>query len=263
MVPKLMFQPKWYKTSEELKVDDLVYFPRKETSLDKRWLMGAVEALEHGRDGLIRMVDIRYKNRGEGPFEVTNRSVRRVVKLWSIEDMSLCDDLAELTKKFKEAQKVVDAQGVQGEQDPVGADQEDLTDAGQGEAEADDQINGRGSPVLDNDILLQPNEVRVEGAEQTREQVGDGQGPQLAAQDDGPARYTRSRCGTCCCSAHHAMSAHLRQSQLGEEPLLVCDVGNHSIVDLFTNKQVVVINKNSKVDTIDGILEAVGQNIEL
>ena len=268
MVPKLMFQPKWYKTSEELKLDDLVYFPRKETPLDKRWLIGAVEGLEHGRDGLIRMVDIRYKNRGEGPFEVTNRSVRRVVKLWSIEDMSLCDDLAELSKRFQEAKKVIDAQVGQGEQNPVVGDQGQHQDDVQGGAELGhvDQSDGRNDLVHDNDSLLQLGEEteRADDHIDIQQPGGSNQEPQLAPQDGGPARNTRSRCSTCCCTAHHSMSAHLRQSQFGKEPSLACDVGCHRVVDLFSDMQEVEDdNKNTRVDTIDGILEAVGIDIKL
>ena len=110
MVPKLMYQPKWFKSEKELKLGDLVYFPRKETALDSKWIMGVVERLERGRDGLIRMVDIRYGT--STGHKVKNRTIRKVVKLWGIEDIHLDEDLAKLTKRFQLAQEVVNGQDV-------------------------------------------------------------------------------------------------------------------------------------------------------
>ena len=272
MVPKLMFQPKWYKTSEELKEDDLVYFPRTESALDKKWILGAVNGIERGRDGLIRIVDIRYKNRGVGPFEITSRSIRRVVKLWSIEDISLSDDLAELTRKFQDKQEIVD--------EPEEADGPDLVvdeqgglQAGDREPEADDdQLESMIQPVQNNDILLQLDEMTGEEHDPIQQQLGDDPNqqpggelhePQAEPQDGGPAKNTRSRCAKCCCSAHHSISSHLRQSQLGKEPTTACDTEVHRLLNLFPTKAEVEANVNTNLDTIDGILEAVDCNVLL
>ena len=107
MVPKLMFRPKWFKTDKELSEGDLVYFPRTESSIDSRWIMGIVESLTRGRDELIRVVNIRYRNASENQDRFTERSVRKVVKLWSVEDMDLADDLAELGRRFRLAEGII------------------------------------------------------------------------------------------------------------------------------------------------------------
>ena len=61
LVPKLMFIPKWYKTDKELKQGDLVYFRKKESELDGKWVIGMVEEVEYGRDNIIRMVKVKYE----------------------------------------------------------------------------------------------------------------------------------------------------------------------------------------------------------
>ena len=107
MVPKLMFKPKWFKTDKELKKGDLVYFPRTDSAIDSRWIMGVVESVTRGRDELIRVVNIRYRNSSENQDRVTERSVRKVVKLWAIDEMDVAEDLAELGRRFRLAQGVV------------------------------------------------------------------------------------------------------------------------------------------------------------
>ena len=57
-------------------------------------------------DGFIRRVVIKYFNsEGESPKDVsqpefTDRSVRTIVKLWSIDEVCLNDDLVELHEKY-------------------------------------------------------------------------------------------------------------------------------------------------------------------
>ena len=100
LVPKLMFTPKWFKTDKELKQGDLVYFRKKESALDGKWVIGIVEDIERGRDNIIRMVSIKYFNGMKKTPQITLRTVRKLVKLWDIDDLHLEEDLAELQKKF-------------------------------------------------------------------------------------------------------------------------------------------------------------------
>ena len=107
MVPKLMYTPKWFKTDEDLKKGDLVYFPKEEALGGGRWIMGMVDEMRRGRDGRIRVVYVKYRNAGETINRVTERSVRKIVKLWGIDDLDLAEDLAELGRRFEESQKVL------------------------------------------------------------------------------------------------------------------------------------------------------------
>ena len=102
LVPKLMNQQKWFRSDRDLNVGDLVYFRKTDSGLDGKWITGMIEAVERGRDKLIRMVDIRYQDYGETQPRITSRTVRQLIKLWSVEDQHVAEDLAELERKFKQ-----------------------------------------------------------------------------------------------------------------------------------------------------------------
>jgi hypothetical protein len=113
-VPQLLFQPKWFRSDRDLLAGDLVYFIKRDSALDNKWTMGMVEDVQTGRDGVLREVRIKYCNASEQKLTLegdasgdrtmsryTERSVRKIVKIFSVEDSSLEDDLAELKKKMK------------------------------------------------------------------------------------------------------------------------------------------------------------------
>ena len=60
-----------------------------------------VTELETSRDGLIRKVDIKYRNSSEAEDRTTRRSVRTICKIWSEDDYNLQDDLHELAVKLQ------------------------------------------------------------------------------------------------------------------------------------------------------------------
>jgi hypothetical protein len=114
-VPKLMHQPIWFRSDRDLMEGDLVYFVKRESEVgDAKWTLGMVDELHRGRDGIIREAVIKYCNATEQKLSLTKgdaqdstypryteRAVRRLVKIFSIEEDSLADDLAELSKKFQ------------------------------------------------------------------------------------------------------------------------------------------------------------------
>ena len=51
--------------------------------------MGQLDKIEQSNDG------IQYKNFGEDKFQRTERSVRSVAKVFSVQDLSINNDLAE------------------------------------------------------------------------------------------------------------------------------------------------------------------------
>ena len=48
LVPKLLHTPKWFKASQELKVGDLVFFRKTESSLDGKWVVGMIDEVNIG-----------------------------------------------------------------------------------------------------------------------------------------------------------------------------------------------------------------------
>ena len=204
LVPKLMFTPKWFKTDQELKKGDLVYFRKKESALAGKWVMGMVEDIERGRDTIIRMVNIKYYNGLSKTPQFTLRSVRKIVKLWDVDDMHLDEDLAELQRKFG---PIPDLAG--GEQ----VDRNDTSDKNvdQGGANAE-QIN----EILIQEVVqvdADASQLGVEQGQRGAEQLG-----QLADLRVQPVH--KPACKACCCEAHHIYSLHYSGSKFVTLP---CD----------------------------------------
>ena len=100
VVPKLIRQPKWFKVDRDLKEKDLVYFKHKDSEISSIWKIGQVDQVIASRDGLIRRVVIKYYNAMEDQPQFTDRSVRTIVKLWSVDEACLMDDLGELQRRY-------------------------------------------------------------------------------------------------------------------------------------------------------------------
>ena len=102
MVPKLMAQKKNYKNERDLKVDDIVYYQKKESELSSPWIIGRVDQVVRGRDGIIRKAFIRYTNPKESIQRVTERSARKLIKIWSADDPDLQADLMEIQGRINQ-----------------------------------------------------------------------------------------------------------------------------------------------------------------
>ena len=109
-MPKLIRQPKWFKVDRDLKEQDLVYFKKKDSPISSTWTIGQVDQVIASRDGVVRRAVIKYFNPKENHPQFTDRSVRKIVKLWSLDESCLFDDLGELQKRY-------DNRSVSGEKD--------------------------------------------------------------------------------------------------------------------------------------------------
>ena len=103
-VPKIMFQPKWWKQDKDLYISR-----KKESAMDSAWSLGAVEQVVEGPDGVARRVIVKYQNANEGFKRDTDRSIRSLVKLWSLDDQNIDDDLEELRKKLERSEEACQA----------------------------------------------------------------------------------------------------------------------------------------------------------
>ena len=101
-IPKLLFRPKWFKDDSDLKIGDIVYFQKSESELGSNWILGMIADIDRSRDGLIRKVTVKYRNASESQDRETDRSVRKLCKLWSEDNWNLQDDLAELADRLKD-----------------------------------------------------------------------------------------------------------------------------------------------------------------
>ena len=165
------------------------------------------------------------------------------MKLWSIEDQHISEDLAELDRKFGKTQA-----GVQEDADDQDDDQHDdhneaqldLDDdepapedgLGHGPLDLDDvaadQVHGIGNDVSDTDsddnvnisndsdmLQVETDQVAEEGGDHPQQPGGDGDTQSQQGGDGGPpAASTRSKrnCAKCCCLSHHNLSLHVRKN---------------------------------------------------
>ena len=100
-VTKLMRAPKWFKGEVDLCEGDLVYFQRTANELGSKyskWTIGKVDEIERSADNIIRRVWVKYRNAGERHFQRTDRSVRSLIKIFSLLDSSIQEDLAEVSR---------------------------------------------------------------------------------------------------------------------------------------------------------------------
>ena len=117
VVPKLIRQPKWFKTDKHLRPGDLVYFEKDPSKLSSVWVMGRVDQVVRSKDGLVREAIVAYRNHTENFNRLTNRAVRSLVKLFSIDEDCVQEDLAKLQKRIDRLNSGGHVQQVGGQQD--------------------------------------------------------------------------------------------------------------------------------------------------
>ena len=105
MIPRLIPQPKWYKSSPDVKVDDVIYFQKVENDISSEWTVGQVESVTRSKDGKVRRVQVRYSNYGENVVRFTDRSVRSLVRLFNVEDDYFVRDMESAEKLINELQR--------------------------------------------------------------------------------------------------------------------------------------------------------------
>ena len=98
-LPQILERQKWFNSTESLQADDIVLFKLTESQLSTQWVLGKVETIKRGRDGLVRECVILYKSIGEiDAMLLVERPVREVVKLFHIDDTSLYEDIENARK---------------------------------------------------------------------------------------------------------------------------------------------------------------------
>ena len=100
-VPKLVYQPKWYKDDKDLNEGDLVYMQKAaDNVLSSQWIIGMIEQVIRSRDGKVRRVLVKYHNASEREPRLTDRAVRGLIKIFDIDEYILQEDLAELIRRL-------------------------------------------------------------------------------------------------------------------------------------------------------------------
>ena len=95
-VPRLMDQPKWF-TTDEISKGDIVLFLKNESKLSSTYQFGIIDAVQPtDRDGIVRKVDVKYRNHNENTYRVTKRAVRSLVKIKSIDEGDIVTELGRM-----------------------------------------------------------------------------------------------------------------------------------------------------------------------
>ena len=117
-------QPKWFKSDLDLQVGDFVYFRKNEASAFKGpWSLGQVAEALVGPDLAVRRASIRYFNAGETTAQFTDRSVRSLVKLFSVDEGGWQRDMDNIRKICQATGLDLDSQPAspaKPQRDPVG-----------------------------------------------------------------------------------------------------------------------------------------------
>ena len=95
-VPTLIERSKWHKTDKPINVGDIVLFLKSEREYDLQYQYGIVSGLQKGRDGLIRKVSVEYKNHNENVRRTTERGVRDLVIISSVDELDIYESLNQL-----------------------------------------------------------------------------------------------------------------------------------------------------------------------
>ena len=97
-VPRLLEQPKWFRSDVDLKPGDIVLFLKNESELSSNYQYGMVEDFETSRDGKIRKVRVRYRNASENVDRTTYRAVRSLVVIRRTDESNVMEELGEISR---------------------------------------------------------------------------------------------------------------------------------------------------------------------
>lgn len=92
-VPKLMEQPKWFKTERNIKICDIVLMLKQEKELCCTYQYRKVNSIEKDKDNVVRRVQVKYCNSTKNQDRFTWHSVRSLVLIHPVE-LSIVEELA-------------------------------------------------------------------------------------------------------------------------------------------------------------------------
>ena len=95
-VPTLMPQPKWFTSSADIHVGDVILFLKSDKEFEKLYQYGIIRNLKHGKDGLVREVVVEYQNYNENVKRLTTRGVRELVVIHPVDELGLVRELNNL-----------------------------------------------------------------------------------------------------------------------------------------------------------------------
>ena len=95
-VPTLMDRPKWFDTDKDVSVGDVVLFLKSEIEFEHLYQYGIISQVFPGKDGLIRSVEVEYRNHHESTKRSTKRGVREIVVIHYVDELGISQELHQL-----------------------------------------------------------------------------------------------------------------------------------------------------------------------
>ena len=105
-VPKLLDQPKWFKSEKDLKPGDVVLFLKQNPIFCANYQYGIIESVKPSRDKRIRKVKVRYRNFNENTDRTTHRSVRSLVVIRRADESNVMEELGEISRFIENERQV-------------------------------------------------------------------------------------------------------------------------------------------------------------
>ena len=102
-VPRLLDQPKWFKSDIDLKHGDIVLFLKNDSELSSTYQYGMIEDYQATRDGKIRDVSVRYRNAKKDFDRVVSRAVRSLVAIKRADESSVMEELGQISRLVESA----------------------------------------------------------------------------------------------------------------------------------------------------------------
>ena len=103
-VPSLIERPKWFENDRSVSVGDVVLFLKSDKEFERLFQYGIVKTVVTGRDGVIRVVDVEYRNHNEKVKRQTRRGVRDLVVIHPIGELGIVRELNDLARFWSDRQ---------------------------------------------------------------------------------------------------------------------------------------------------------------
>ena len=200
-----------------------------------KWVIGMVDDIERGRDNIIRMVTVKYYNGHQKTPEFTLRTIRKLVKLWDIDETSLADDLAEMHRKFGPIARTVTG-------DQLEVADNDMTDNDGDGAHAEHINQSILQDTVADDGGHEDHQGAVGGALHEAQAEASAQLAELRHQTAGLGR----QCTVCCCTNHHKYSLHYKGQKFMTLPTNLAEEVSQALVVQLNKDQVSHTNCETK-----------------
>ena len=90
--------PKSLTSDNDAKVGDVVHFLKSKKEFDNKYQYGMIHAVNVGKDGHIRKVEVEYQTHNEGVKRYTVRGVRELIVVHPVDEPGINAELAEFTQ---------------------------------------------------------------------------------------------------------------------------------------------------------------------